>query len=159
MSKAVVSKSLKEQWNTPVNVSRAAHTAMDNNNSSTSSAWLIYNLPEVLINESNIKICRKYIQNPWILLHPRQKTITRNSYNSSKTLIIAPNQSMTVLLNLNRAKAAGSELDSFDSFIKLAAFHRHSVIKNKTKQNKLCQVRNPTGSLFQQWSNAIYPKE
>lgn len=39
---------------------------------------------------------------------------------------------MSILLSLNRAKAAGNELDSLDIFIKLAALHRRCRVKDQT---------------------------
>ena len=38
---------------------------------------------------------------------------------------------MSILLGLNRAKAAGNELDSLDIFIKLAALHKRQTMKNQ----------------------------
>ena len=43
-----------------------------------------------------------------------------------------------MFLNLNRVRATDSQLDSLVVFIKLAALHRHSQMKNKTIPKLRC---------------------
>ena len=105
---------------------------MDNNKSSRANARLTSSLPVAIINDSNIKICKNLHPSSLGLLDPYNSTrLTRSAKKNHKKLLVTPNQIMTILANLSRAKAAGNELDSINIFGRIAPFNNRSKIEVK----------------------------
>ena len=103
---------------------------MDSNNYSTANARLTFNLPHTLINDSNTEICRD-LQLP-LPGDPRTQRPSQinQTLPENKKLIVTPNQIMTILCQLQGAKATRNKLDSMDIFVKLATSYAQARLKN-----------------------------
>jgi hypothetical protein len=115
----VVSKTPKQQVETPVKIQRSAQVAANLDNLKSANAQITKHAPVALINNSNLHV----LQN----LHPPslQHGCTKAGSSSSSTrsggtrlkFRITPKQVLKTLSHLNRGKATGINCDSFDLYI------------------------------------------
>jgi hypothetical protein len=118
----VVSKTPKQQVESPVQIQRSAQLAADLDNFKSANARITKHAPVALINESNLHVLRK--------LHPPslQRGCTKADPSSSSTrsggtrrkFKITPKQVLKSLSHLNRGKATGINCDSLDLYINAA---------------------------------------
>lgn len=118
----VVSKTPKQQVESPVQIQRSAQVAADLDNFKSANARITKHAPVALINEKNLHVLEK--------LHPpsinhgcikRSSTgLSTRSGGTRRKFKITPKQVLKSLSHLNRGKATGIHCDSLDLYINAA---------------------------------------
>jgi hypothetical protein len=118
----VVSKTPKQQVESPVQIQRSAQLAADLDNFKSANARITKHAPVALINDSNLHVLEKL--HPPSLNHGCTKagcssTATRSG-GTRRKFKITPKQVLKSLSHLNRGKATGINCDSLDLYINSA---------------------------------------
>ena len=128
-SRAVESRTPKQQAESPERIQRAAQAAADCDNFKSANARLTKTTPIAPISDGeggNIDVLAKLFPESLGLPDHRRERRTRSSCKNGTRLLISPRMVLRTLRGLNRGKASDLHLGSLDLFIQMAKTHERT---------------------------------